>query len=109
VIVRRRRDRDVEEGDRRRSWSPRIPYQVNKARLIEKIAELVAREDNRGHRDLRDESDRDGMRIVIDLKRGEVPDVVLNNLYKHTALQSSFGIIMLAIVGGRPRCCRWSR
>ena len=56
-----------------------------------------------GISDIRDESDRDGMRIVIDLKRGEVGDVVLNNLYKHTALQSSFGIIMLAIVGGRPK------
>ena len=56
-----------------------------------------------GISDLRDESDRDGMRIVIELKRGEVPEVVLNNLYKHTPLQSSFGIIMLAIVGGRPK------
>ena len=56
-----------------------------------------------GISDIRDESDRDGMRIVIDLKRGEVGDVVLNNLYKHTQLQSSFGIIMLAIVGGRPK------
>ena len=76
---------------------------MNKARLIEKIAELVREKTIEGISDLRDESDRDGMRIVIDLKRGEVPDVVLNNLYKHTALQSSFGIIMLAIVGGRPR------
>jgi hypothetical protein len=76
---------------------------VNKARLIEKIAERVREKTIEGISDLRDESDRDGMRIVIDLKRGEVPDVVLNNLYKHTALQSTFGIIMLAIVGGRPR------
>jgi len=83
--------------------SPRSRTRSNKARLIEKIAELVREKTIEGISDLRDESDRDGMRIVIDLKRGEMPDVVLNNLYKHTALQSSFGIIMLAIVGGRPR------
>jgi DNA gyrase subunit A len=80
-----------------------IPYQVNKARLIEKIAELAREKAIEGISDLRDESDRDGMRIVIELKRGEVPEVVLNNLYKHTALQTTFGIIMLAIVGGRPK------
>ncbi len=85
-----------------RSSSPRFPYQVNKARLIEKIAELVREKAIEGISDLRDESDRDGMRIVIELKRGEVPEVVLNNLYKHTQLQTTFGIIMLAIVGGRP-------
>jgi len=80
-----------------------IPYQVNKARLIERIADLVREKTIEGISDLRDESDRDGMRIVVELKRGEVPEVVLNNLYKHTPLQSSFGIIMLAIVGGRPK------
>src|SRR5215218_6693827 len=80
-----------------------IPYQVNKARLIEKIADLVRDKAIEGISDLRDESDRDGMRIVIELKRGEMPEVVLNNLYKHTSLQTSFGVIMLAIVGGRPR------
>src|SRR6185437_6475871 len=80
-----------------------IPYQVNKAKLIEKIAELVREKTIEGISDLRDESDRDGLRIVIELKRGEVADVVLNNLYKHTQLQVGFGIIMLAIVGGRPR------
>src|SRR5262249_14600039 len=80
-----------------------IPYQVNKAKLIERIADLVRDKTIEGISDLRDESDREGMRIVIELKRGEVPEVVLNNLYKHTPLQSSFGIIMLAIVGGRPR------
>ncbi len=79
-----------------------IPYQLNKARLLEKIAELTREKTIDGISDLRDESDRDGMRIVIELRRGEVPEVVLNNLYKHTALQSSFGIIMLAIVAGRP-------
>jgi DNA gyrase subunit A len=80
-----------------------IPYQINKARLIEKIADLAREKTIEGIADLRDESDREGMRIVIELKRGEVPEVVLNNLYKHTPLQTTFGIIMLAIVGGRPR------
>ncbi|MGE5359162.1 MAG: DNA gyrase subunit A, partial [Bacteroidales bacterium] len=80
-----------------------IPYQQNKAKLIEKIAELVREKTLEGISDLRDESDREGMRIVIDLKRGEVPDVVLNTLYKHTPLQTTFGNIMLAIVGGQPR------
>ena len=80
-----------------------IPYQVNKKRLLENIAELVREKAIEGISDLRDESDRDGMRIVIELKRGELPEVILNNLYKHTQLQTTFGIIMLAIVGGRPR------
>jgi DNA gyrase subunit A len=80
-----------------------IPYQVNKKRLIENIAELYREKTIEGISDLRDESDRDGMRIVIELKRGEVPEVVLNNLYKHTQLQTTFGIIMLAITGGRPK------
>ena len=91
------------KGDRTALVVTEIPYQVNKAKLVEKIAELVREKTIEGISDLRDESDRDGMRIVIELKRGEVPEVVLNNLYKHTALQSGFGIIMLAIVGGRPR------
>ncbi len=80
-----------------------IPYQVNKARLIEKIAELVKDKRLTGISDLRDESDRRGMRIVIELKRGEEPQVVLNNLYRHTALQTSFGINLLAISRSRPR------
>ena len=80
-----------------------IPYQINKARLLEKIAELVREKTIEGIADLRDESDRSGMRIVIELKRGEVPEVVLNNLFKHTQLQTSFGIITLAIVAGRPQ------
>jgi len=91
------------KGDRLALVVNEIPYQVNKARLIERIAELVREKTIEGISDLRDESDRDGMRIVIELKRGEVPEVVLNNLYKHTQLQMSFGIIMLAIVGGRPK------
>ena len=80
-----------------------LPYQVNKARLVEKIAHLVHQKKIQGISDLRDESDRSGMRVVIELKRGEQPQIVLNTLFKLTPLQSSFGIIVLAIVGGRPR------
>jgi DNA gyrase subunit A len=80
-----------------------LPYQVNKARLLEKIAELVKDKKIEGISGLRDESDKDGMRMVIDLKRGEVAEVVLNNLYQHTQLQSVFGINMVALVDGRPR------
>jgi DNA gyrase subunit A len=80
-----------------------IPFQVNKARLIEKIAELVKEKKIEGIADLRDESDRDGMRIVIELKKETIPQVILNQLYKMTQMQSSFGIIMLAIVSGQPR------
>jgi DNA gyrase subunit A len=80
-----------------------IPFQVNKARLIERIADLVNEKRIEGISDLRDESDRDGMRIVIELKRDAVPTVVLNQLYKMTPLQESFGVILLAIVDGRPR------
>jgi DNA gyrase subunit A len=80
-----------------------LPYQVNKARLIEKIAELVREKKMEGISGLRDESDKDGMRIVIELKRGEVNEVVLNNLYKHTALQTVFGINMVALHNGQPQ------
>src|ERR671938_2129634 len=80
-----------------------IPFQVNKARLIERIAELINEKKLEGIADLRDESDRDGMRIVIELKRDAVPQVVLNKLYKLTPMQSSFGVINLAIVNGQPR------
>ncbi len=80
-----------------------IPYQVNKAQLIEKIAELVREKKISEISDLRDESDRSGMRIVIELKREAVPKVVLNKLYKHTAMQSTYGVIMLALVDGVPR------
>ena len=91
------------KGDRTSIIFTEIPYQVNKAKLIERIADLVREKTIEGISDLRDESDREGMRIVVELKRGEVAEVILNNLYKHTPLQSSFGIIMLAIVGGRPK------
>ncbi|MFQ5949702.1 MAG: DNA gyrase subunit A, partial [Nitrospiria bacterium] len=80
-----------------------LPYQVNKARLIEKIAQLIRDRKVEGISDLRDESDRDGMRIVIELKRGEIGSIILNKLYKHTQMQSSFGVIMLALVNNQPR------
>ena len=80
-----------------------LPYQVNKARLMEKIAELAKEGRLEGISGLRDESDKDGMRMVIELKRGEVPDVVLNNLYQQTAMQSVYGINMVALIDGRPR------
>ena len=94
---------DIGKGDRQAIVINEIPYQLNKTRLIEKIADLVRDKSLEGISDLRDESDRDGMRIVVELKRGEVAEVVLNNLYKQTPLQTTFGMIMLAIVGGRPR------
>ncbi|HYM12129.1 MAG TPA: DNA gyrase subunit A [Bryobacterales bacterium] len=80
-----------------------IPYQVNKAKLQEYTAQLVNDKKIEGIADIRDESDREGMRVVFELKRGEQPEVVLNNLYKHTQMQTGFGIIMLAIVNGQPR------
>ncbi|ATF10544.1 DNA gyrase subunit A [Brevibacillus sp. HB1.2] len=80
-----------------------IPYQVNKARLVEKIAELVREKKIEGITDLRDESDRKGMRIVMELRRDVIPKVVLNNLFKHTQMQSTFGVNMLALVDSRPR------
>ena len=90
-------------GDKEMIVVTEIPYQVNKAKLIERIAELVQEKKIEGITDLRDESDRDGLRIVIELRRGEQPEVILNNLYKQTAMQTSFGVITLAIVNGQPR------
>ena len=104
ITVRSRTDVETsKKGDRQSIVVTEIPYQVNKKRLIENIADLVRDKAIEGISDLRDESDRDGMRIVIELKRGEVPEVILNNLYKHTQLQTTFGIIMLAIARGRPK------
>ncbi|MEE9357226.1 MAG: DNA gyrase subunit A, partial [Sedimenticolaceae bacterium] len=80
-----------------------LPYQVNKARLLEKIAELVKDKRIEGITELRDESDKDGMRMVIELRRGEIAEVILNNLYKHTQMQSVFGINMVSLVDGQPR------
>src|SRR5258708_26821633 len=80
-----------------------IPYQVNKARLIERIADLVNNKVIDEISDIRDESDRDGMRIVIELKRGAEPQIVLNQLYKHTSMQESFSMIFLAVVNQPPK------
>ena len=91
-----------ERTERDRVLVTEIPYQVNKAKLIEKIAELIQDKRIEGISDLRDESDRDGMRIVIELKKGEIPQVLVNQLYKHTPMQSTFGVIMLALVNNRP-------
>jgi DNA gyrase subunit A len=94
---------ESKKGDRVAIVITEIPYQVNKATLVGDIAELVREKKLEGISDLRDESSRDGMRIVIELKRGELPDVILNNLYQHTKLQTSYGITLLAIVGARPK------
>ena len=94
---------DDEKTGRARIVLTEIPFQVNKARMIERIAELVNERKLDGIADLRDESDRQGMRVVIELKRDAVAEVLLNQLYKHTPMQESFGINMLAIVDGRPR------
>ncbi|HEY2094403.1 MAG TPA: DNA gyrase subunit A, partial [Thermoanaerobaculia bacterium] len=90
------------KGDRQQIVVTEIPYMTNKARLLEKIAELVKDKRIEGISDLRDESDRDGIRVVIELKRGEVPEVVLNNLYRNTQMQTTFGINFLAIVNNKP-------
>ena len=90
-------------GDREAIIVDELPYQVNKARLLERMAELVREKSIEGISELRDESDKSGMRMVIELKRNEMPDVVLNNLFKHTQLQDSFGINMVALVDGQPR------
>ena len=90
-------------GGRQQIVIRELPYQLNKARLIEKIAELVKEKKIEGITELRDESDKDGMRVVIELRRGEVPEVILNNLYAQTQLQSVFGINVVALVDGQPR------
>jgi len=94
---------DIGKGERQAIIVDELPYQVNKKTLIEKIAELVNEKKIEGISDLRDESDKSGMRMVIELKRGEVPEVVLNNLYKQTQLQDTFGMNMVALVDGQPR------
>ena len=105
VIMRARAsiDRVGRAGERMAIVVTEIPYQVNKAKLLERIAELINDKKLEGVSDLRDESDREGMRIVIELKRDAIPDIVLNNLYKLTPMQQSFGVINLAIVNGQPR------
>jgi DNA gyrase subunit A len=94
---------DMEKGNRQSIVIDAIPFQVNKKTLQERIAELVNEKKIEGISDIRDESDKDGMRLVIELKRGEVPEVVLNNLYKNTQLQDTFGMNLVALVDGQPR------
>ncbi|WP_261924788.1 DNA topoisomerase (ATP-hydrolyzing) subunit A [Shewanella sp. NFH-SH190041] len=103
AIMRARAEVETEHNGRERIIVTEIPYQVNKARLIEKIAELVKDKKIEGISGLRDESDKDGMRIVIEIKRGEVGEVVLNNLYSQTQMQTSFGINMVALANGQPK------
>ncbi|MGD0337335.1 MAG: DNA gyrase subunit A [Bacteroidota bacterium] len=103
IIVRARATIETTKNDRQNIIITEIPYQVNKAGLIEKIAELVREKKIEDISDIRDESDRDGMRVVVELKREATAEVVLNNLYKHTQMQTTFGVIMLALVDGRPR------
>jgi len=94
---------DYDSGNRQRIVVHELPYQVNKAKLLEKIAELVKDKRVEGITGIRDESDKDGMRVVVELRRGEVAEVVLNNLYQHTQMQNVFGINMVALVDGQPR------
>jgi len=93
----------MEKGDRESIIVWELPYMVNKARFIEKVAELVRDKKITGISEIRDESDREGMRVVMELKRGEVAEVIVNQLYKHTAMQTTFGVIMLALTGNQPR------
>ncbi|MBK7238162.1 MAG: DNA gyrase subunit A [Sterolibacteriaceae bacterium] len=94
---------DIDKGNRQAIIVDELPYQVNKKTLLERIAELVGEKKIEGISDIRDESDKQGMRVVIELKRGEVPEIVLNNLYKQTQLQDTFGMNMVALVDGKPR------
>ena len=103
VVMRARAEIETRKGDKESIVVTEIPFQVNKARLIERIAELVREKRIDGIADIRDESSREGMRIVMDIRKGEPSQVILNNLYKLTPLQDTFGIIMLAIVDQRPK------
>jgi DNA gyrase subunit A len=103
IILRAKAGIEISKGDRESIVVTELPYQVNKASLIENIAHLVRDKKLEDISDIRDESDKDGLRVVIDLKRGAAANVILNNLYKHTQMQVTFGIIMLAIVDGVPK------
>ncbi|HEX7113447.1 MAG TPA: DNA gyrase subunit A, partial [Mizugakiibacter sp.] len=103
ILVRAKAEIETDENSRETIIVTELPYQVNKARLIEKIAELVKEKKLEGIAELRDESDKDGMRVVIEIRRAAMADVVLNNLYQQTQLQSVFGINMVALVDGQPR------
>jgi DNA gyrase subunit A len=103
VVRARAHFEDVEKGSRQAVIVDELPYQVNKAQLLIRIGELVREKKLEGIAEIRDESDKSGMRVVVELKRGEMPEVVLNNLYKETQMQDSFGMNMVALVDGRPR------
>ena len=103
VVVRARASIETDNKGRSSIIINELPYQVNKARLIEKIADLVRAKRVEGIRDIRDESDKDGIRVVIETKRDAIPEIILNQLFKYTQLQDTFGIIMLALVGGIPK------
>ncbi|HBZ30576.1 MAG TPA: DNA gyrase subunit A, partial [Nitrosomonas nitrosa] len=104
VIMRARTHfEDIDKGNRQSIIIDELPYQVNKANLLIRIGELVRDKRIEGISDLRDESDKSGMRVVIELKRGEIPEVVLNNLYKETQMQDTFGMNMVALIDGQPR------
>jgi len=103
IVVRAKATIETGKNDRQSIVITEIPYQVNKANLIEKIADLINEKKLEDIADIRDESDRDGLRIAIDLKRDANAEVILNNLYKHTQMQATFGVIMLALVDGRPK------
>src|ERR1700681_179963 len=94
---------DIGKGDRQAIIVTELPYQVNKARLLERIADLVRAKDIEGISELRDESDKDGMRVVIELRRGEIAEIVLNNLYAQTPMETVFGINMVALLDGQPK------
>jgi DNA gyrase subunit A len=96
---------DIDRGQRQAIIVDELPYQVNKKTLQERMAELVHEKKIEGISHIQDESDKSGMRLVIELKRGEVPEVVLNNLYKQTQLQDTFGINMVALIDGQPKLC----
>jgi DNA gyrase subunit A len=96
---------DIDRGQRQAIIVDELPYQVNKKTLQERMAELVNEKKIEGISHIQDESDKSGMRLVIELKRGEVPEVVLNNLYKQTQLQDTFGMNMVALIDGQPRLC----
>src|SRR5205814_9083479 len=96
---------DIDKGQRQSIIVDEIPYQVNKKNLLERMAELVHEKKLEGISHIQDESDKSGMRVVIELRRGEVPEVVLNNLYKQTQLQDTFGINMVALIDNQPKLC----
>src|SRR5690606_19025970 len=103
ILVRAKTEIETDDNGRETIVVNELPYQVNKARLIEKIAELVKEKRIEGIAELRDESDKDGMRIVIEVRRGEMAEVLLNNLFQHTQMQVTFGINIVALVDGQPR------